>query len=212
MWGVHAVRHAIGQSFADAVDRSTKAIERAKKTGKFDARAFYDEKKIPTWFRYGAAGYVERYFKDTTTGIGGNPWWTRKWSIENLLSKGGLRPLKQLFEIGPDGIKPGDGAKLINELGLVVAFVMDGNCAPVTEKLKAVQALIKENKYEPTAEKADKGAKNDKSAGTEKAAAKPEKADKEKGDKEKKALKEAFAALEAEIIKNEAELRKFAGF
>lgn len=173
-WGVHSVRHAIGLSFAEALDPSPKAIESIKKTQKFDPKKFYEEKKMPRWFRYGAAAYVERYYNDTTVGIGGNTHWTKDWSVKNILSQGGLRPLKQIFEFNLKTDGGADATKLINESGLVLAFIFDGKCAPVTEKFKAVQDAIK--------------------AGVE-----------------KKVMVEHFKALEAEVTKNEAELRKFAG-
>ena len=173
-WGVHSVRHALGLSFAEALDPSPKTIESVKKTGKFDLKKFYEEKKFPRWFRYGAAAYVERYYNDTTVGIGGNMHWAKEWSVKNILSQGGLRPLKQLFEFNLRSEAAADATKLINESGLVTAFIVDGKCAAVTEKFKAVQEAIKAGK-------------------------------------DKKATAEAFTALEAEVIKNEAELRKFAG-
>jgi len=158
-WGVHNVRHAIGQSYAEALDPSSDAITAMLKTGRMDnsyAKKFYAEKKIPAWFRYGAAAYVERYYKDTTLGIGGNPTWTKEWSVANLLKAGGLRPLKQVFECK---IKPTDAvdtSKLINETGLVMAFIVDGNCAPVVEKHKALQAAFKNMKDRKTIDEANK--------------------------------------------------------
>lgn len=172
--GVHNVRHALGQSYAEALDPSPEALAMYKKNSRIDnafAKKFYSEKRIPTWFRYGAATYVERYYVEQ--GVK-NPTWTKTWSLENLLRAGGLRPLKQVLECR---VKPGDPAdvgKLFNETGLVVAFMMDGNCAPVVEKHKAFQEALK------TA-------------------------------KDRKPIDEAAKVLEAEILKNETELRKFAG-
>lgn len=176
-WGVQQTRHAIGQSFADALDPSTKAFESLKKSPRIDdsyRKKFYDEKRIPRWFRFGAAAYVERYYNDTTVGIGGNPQWAKKWSVESLLKVGGLRPIKQVLEFSLHTADPTDTGKLINESGLVMAFIMDGKCAPVVEKHKALQEALKSGK-------------------------------------DKKELAEVVKALEAEIIKNEVELRKFAG-
>ncbi len=176
-WGVHSVRHALGQSFAEALDRSSKTIEKNLKTPmKTNAfwDAFYAEKRIPEWFRYGAAAYAERYYRDNSVGIGGDPLWTRKWSIANIQSRGGLRQLKQIleFDLTVDGGP--DSEKLINESGLVMAFLLDGGNADLTEKLKAVQMAITTNK-------------------------------------DKKGTAEAVKALNADILKHEADLKKFAG-
>lgn len=148
-WGVHAVRHAIGQSFGEALDPSPKALETIKKNRRMDQKdikKYYEEKRVPRWFRYGAAAYVERYFTDTTVGIGGNKQWTREWSVKNILSQGGLRPYKQIFEFGLKSSGGQDATKLINESGLMIAFARDGGCEPVTAQLKAVQAVVKSGK------------------------------------------------------------------
>lgn len=178
-FGVHNIRHALGQSYAEAIDPSTETLAAfaKSKTKRIDEaynKKFYGEKRIPRWLRFGAAAYVERYYKDTTLGVGGNPNWTKEWSITNLLKDGGLRPIKQVLECNIKPSDPVDTRKLINETGLVVAFIMDGNCAPVLEKFKTLQAAFK-NMHE------------------------------------RKPIDEALKALEAEIVKNEAELRKFAG-
>jgi hypothetical protein len=176
-WGVHSVRHALGQSFGEALDLSPKTIERTKKTRMTSDQfweSFYDEKRVPRWFRYGAAAYAERYYRDNTVGIGGDPLWARKWSIQNIVTRGGLRPLKQLFEFKLTVDGGPDSTKLINEAGLVVAFALDGENAAVGDKLKKLQEAIA-------------------------------------GGKDKKTVGEAGKALEAELIKQEAELKKFAG-
>lgn len=151
-WGAHAVRSALGLAYADGVDPSTKTMDAAREAVKKKRnieRSFlkdYDEeKRLPEWFRAGAASYVERYFIDIFVGQGGNNHWARDWSVQNIVNKGGLRPLKQLLD--PKlSVEGGDAAKLMNELGLVMAFVLDGKCASVTEKLTALQAAIKANK------------------------------------------------------------------
>ncbi len=176
-WGVHSVRHALGQSFGEALDPSSKVLQRAKKTQMRPEQfwdAFYDEKLVPRWFRYGAATYAERYYRDNTVGIGGDPLWARKWSAKNIADRGGLRQLKQVFDFRLTLDEIPDSEKLINEAGLVVAYAMDGGNAAVGEKLKKFQAAV-------TARK------------------------------DKKSVAEAAKALEAEILKNEAELKKFGG-
>jgi hypothetical protein len=176
-FGPHAVRHAIGLSFGERMDPSPKAAAQLAKTGNADESyidKFYEEKRVPKWFRYGAAAYTERYFDDKTVATGGDRQWAKKWAVQNILAQGGLRPIKQILEFGLRLDQGTDGAKLISEAGLLVAFCVDGTCAPVKEKFKVAQEAIKSGK-------------------------------------DKKAVGEAFKALEAEIVKNDAELRKFAG-
>ncbi|MCY2959822.1 MAG: hypothetical protein NTY35_06615 [Planctomycetota bacterium] len=176
-WGVHSVRHALGLSFAEALDPSPKTIEKGRKSPmKGDAfwDSFYAEKRIPNWFRYGAAAYAERYYRDNTVGVGGDPLWARKWSVANIQSRGGLRQVKQILDFNLTVEGGPDSEKLINEAGLVVAYLLDGGNAGATEKLKKLQEALTTNK-------------------------------------DKKVLGEAQKALEAEILKNEAEIKKFAG-
>lgn len=176
-WGIHAARRALGLAFADALDPSVKALEKWKKTKKYERdylQEFHDEKRIPEWFRQGVASYVERYYIDVTVAVGGKTRWAREWSVENIVNKGGLRSLKQLMD-PKFMLKTGDDApKVTNELGLMIAFAVDGGCAPVTEKFKVVQEALKTNKN-------------------------------------KKEIGADLQALADEIMKQETELRKFAG-
>ncbi|MBK7878732.1 MAG: hypothetical protein IPJ77_23995 [Planctomycetes bacterium] len=151
-WGVHAVRSALGLAFADAIDPSIKTIDVVREVIKKKRnieRSFLDdfnkEKRLPEWFRTGAATYAERYFIDIFVGQGGNSHWARDWSVSNIVNKGGLRPLKQLLDAKLT-IEGGDAAKLMNEMGLVMAFIVDGKCASVTEKYKALQDALKSDK------------------------------------------------------------------
>ncbi|TDJ74335.1 MAG: hypothetical protein E2O39_05070 [Planctomycetota bacterium] len=151
-YGVCSVRHAVGLSFVEALDPSPKAIERALKIasharGKgplLDAAwvaVFLAEKRIPRWFRYGAASYVERYYHDNSVG-GGDPWWTRKWSTENITSSRGLDTLDTIFEFELDDAGR-ESKHLLNEVGLVVAFVLDGDCKPVQERHEILMETIR---------------------------------------------------------------------
>lgn len=144
-WALHSTRHALGQSFAEAMDPSPKAMEKLLKDGKFDPAAFWSEKRVPLWFRYGAACYAERYFRDPDTLAGGNSAWAIDWSVANLVKRGGLSPLKQIFEFEPEFEKADMSQKWFNEVGLVMYFMVDGKCAPVTAKLEAFQAALKTN-------------------------------------------------------------------
>jgi hypothetical protein len=146
-WGPHAARSALGLAYVDAIDPSPKTMEKVRKTKSFPKEAvkeYYDEKRLPEWFRVGAATYAERYFNDMTAAQGKADW-ARKWSVENIVAKGGLRPLKQLVE-KQVSFDLADVGKLMNEMGLVIAFAVDGKCAPVTEKLKALQETLKTDK------------------------------------------------------------------
>jgi hypothetical protein len=147
-FGEMFARHAAGQSFAEALDPSPKTLAKIQKSQLSAALGveFWAEKKIPEWFRFGAAAYVERYMLDNLVEAGGDPQWRFKWSVENLTNKGGLDPLDRIFEfkVSVDDI---DGSnKLINESGLLVAFVLDGKCPSVIEKHGALKEAIKSGK------------------------------------------------------------------
>lgn len=157
-YGICAVRHAVGLSFAEALDPSPNAVGRAQKKA---ARArggkapivdaswavkFQAEKRIPRWFRYGAASYVERYYYNADDIREGDAWFMRKWSIGDI--KGGfdgLEPLNTIFEF--DLERAGHKAThLLNEAGLLVAFVIDGDCGPVKRRHEIVVETIRNGK------------------------------------------------------------------
>jgi hypothetical protein len=137
-------RHAAGQSFGEHVDPSPKAIEKFETTpqSRFNAEEYYAEKQVPLWLRYGAASYVERYFADAFAGPGEDPLRLRTWSVENLARRGGLDPCATIFEMKLSPENP-DSEKLISEAGLLVAFMVDGDCAPVKEAHAALKAALK---------------------------------------------------------------------
>ena len=132
-FGANAARLALGLSFAEALDPSKKAVRAALARG--PGAGFHDayqaEKRIPAWLRFGAAVYAERFYRDTSVPPDGDEWWVRTWSIENLKNKGELRALKEIFafELNPEDRS--DAQKLQIEAGLVVAFLVDGDCGPV---------------------------------------------------------------------------------
>jgi len=140
------VRHAAGQSFIAEIDPSPEALQAATEKGSrgFEfAGAFWEEKLLPSWLRYGACAYVERYAPDRFVGPDGDPLWARKWSIKNLESKGGVDSLGEImsFRLSPDDSEK--AGKLINESGLVVAFILDGECKSVVkEHGKLIEAFI----------------------------------------------------------------------
>ncbi|MCZ6596035.1 MAG: hypothetical protein O7B99_00185 [Planctomycetota bacterium] len=135
LYGVHAARLAIGLSYADAVDPSPKTVRKALARGpkKRYREAYLAEKLLPAWLRSGGAVYAGRYFHDDRAGPDGDPWWTRKWSLDNLRNRGGLRSLGEVLAFRLDPADREDCQKLLLEAGLVVAFIVDGACAPVAE-------------------------------------------------------------------------------
>ncbi|HUR28417.1 MAG TPA: hypothetical protein VM509_09535, partial [Planctomycetota bacterium] len=134
LFGVYSARLAVGLSYVDALDPSPKAVKQALANGPqpgFEA-AYLAEKQLPAWLRWGGAVYAERFFFDELAKEGEDPWAVRKWSIENMTRGGAMRSLADIlaFKIDPDDR---DGArKLLIEAGLVVAFIVDGQCAPVS--------------------------------------------------------------------------------
>lgn len=146
-WGIHATRHALGQSFAEALDPSPKTMQELVESQRFSreefTESFWGEKRIPLWFRYGAAAYAERYFRDMNVGAGGNSAWAIEWSVQNITRRGGLTPLKQTFEYEPNVENAEQTQKWINETGLILYFLVEGKCAPVTAKLEAAQAALR---------------------------------------------------------------------
>jgi hypothetical protein len=145
-WGIPATRQALGQSFSEALDPSTKAVEKTKEAKNFDAKAFWEEKLVPTWFRYAAAGYAERYYVDLTVGVGGDSRYYIKWSIDSLLKRGGMLPIKEVLDFEPANDKADETQTWFNRAGLLMYFMLDGKCAPVTEKLVAFQTALKTGK------------------------------------------------------------------
>ncbi len=121
-------------------------MEKVKESQQFDPKSFWAEKRIPLWFRFGAAAYAERYFTDHTVKVGGNNRWAIEWSLQNLLTRGGMLPIAQVLEYEPSVDKLEDTQVWYNRIGLLMWFVVDGKCAPVTEKLVALQTALKSGK------------------------------------------------------------------
>lgn len=147
-FGRLAARHAAGQAFAQAIDPSPKAVEKAAKKPQrgMDLGAFYDEKLVPTWYRYGAAAYVERYFVDSLVASDGDPHWAKAWSVENLRKRGGLMPLSMFFGRKLDTTDEQAAARWINQCGLIMAFILDGGVEPVQKAHQQLTAAIKKRK------------------------------------------------------------------
>jgi hypothetical protein len=107
-----------------------------------DHAAFWSEKRLPRWFRYGVAAYVERYFRDENVGPEGDPWWARTWSIGNLKHAGGPPELDEIFACELDPNDPARSAVRISAAGLVVAFVLDGDWPPVQPSHSALTRAL----------------------------------------------------------------------
>ncbi len=134
LYGVHAARLAVGLSYVEALDPSPKAVRKALSAGPGSDHyaAYQAEKVLPAWLRWGGAVYAERYFEDTTVAPGNDErWWARNWSLENLRSRGGLRALDLILAFPLDPDDRDDSLKLLLEAGLLVAFIVDGDCDPV---------------------------------------------------------------------------------
>jgi hypothetical protein len=151
LYGVHSARLAVGLSYAEALDPSPKAVRAAREDGPgLDYYPSYTaEKKLPAWLRYGGAVYAERYFHDTTVGPEGDAWWTRKWSLDNLRQRGGLRPLSEVFAFPIDPDDRDGSIKLLIECGLLAAFMVDGGCAPVTEEHANLKRALVNGRLHP---------------------------------------------------------------
>jgi hypothetical protein len=88
---------------------------------------------------------------DTTVGVGGDANWRRTWSVGNIAGKGGLDPLDKIFACKLTVDDPTGSGKLINECGLLVAFVLDGKCTPVVNKHAAFKDALRTGKDIPKA-------------------------------------------------------------
>jgi len=149
-YGQHAIRHAAAQSYIDAIDPSWDIISRViEGSAQPQGTSFWDEKVIPLWMRFGGACYVERFFKDEDSTA--NQWWARDWAMANLRSAGGVRPFDQTFAFALDPADPGGSGKMITEAGLIMSFILDGECPPVIEAHQAFKAALKEGKDVSTA-------------------------------------------------------------
>lgn len=142
-FGQHSIRHAAALSFVEAIDPSWKALgDAALGTQAKSTAAFWAEKRIPRWLRYGAASYVERYFVDRTVKDGGNARWSRDWALASLRQDGGLRDVQKVFEFKLVLADAKGSTRLIHEAGLLVAYLLDGDDPQVQRAHQAfLQAL-----------------------------------------------------------------------
>lgn len=140
-YGLHAIRNAAAHSYMEVIDPSWDAVSVALSSSQaVQPQAFWGEKKIPLWLRYGLATYCDRFFKDPSHE---NPWWAREWALANLRGKGELRPLADIFAFNIDPNNIEDASKLLQETGLIVSFMLDGNIPDVIKKHQAFKAALK---------------------------------------------------------------------
>jgi len=160
LYGVHSARLAVGLSYVDALDPSPKAVRAALKDGPDGDHyeAYGAEKRLPAWLRCGGAVYAERYFRDTSVDEGGDPWWARSWSLENLRARGGLRDLDEVFAFRLDPEDREDGLRRLIEAGLVVSFIVDGGCEPVSEAHSELGRALVSGRLHPNHVEALEGA------------------------------------------------------
>ncbi len=127
-YGQHAVRHAATLAWLESVDPSWDTVAEMVTSGAlaFPDAAYWGEKRIPRWLRYGAAAYCERFFEDKSTPEGGDPLWARKWALENLRKGGDLDPIESILTLDLQTSDPEGSARLIHEAGLLVHYIRNG--------------------------------------------------------------------------------------
>ena len=145
-WAPMYVRYAAARALVEALDPSPKTMAAllSGAPGKDPLKAFWDEKVLPQWMHYGIAAYADGMFFDSSSN---DPERLRKFAIAHYIAnRGGMSQLDQIFELSLslDDI-PGSEKKIF-ESGLVVAFVLDGKCAPAIEKLMAFKDAWKSGK------------------------------------------------------------------
>lgn len=130
-WGPFWVRWAAAQSFVEALDPSWETVSELVSKGLSNpqtySKAYWSEKRIPRWLRFGAASYVERYLANPQAAEGADPWDLRSFAMDELRKNGGLRELPKVFafELTLQDI-PGS-RQLYSEAGLLVSFLLDGS-------------------------------------------------------------------------------------
>jgi len=143
-FGPYYVRNAAALSFIERLDPSPETIKKLAKTKELDVEGFFEEKKLPDWLRYGAATYAERYRPNRASGMEMDA--DRKWSISNIRGAGGLDPVSRIINLPLSADNQPASAKLLNEAGLLVAFMLDGDNLTVKEKHGAFKAAFQAGK------------------------------------------------------------------
>ncbi|MCY2959146.1 MAG: hypothetical protein NTY35_03190 [Planctomycetota bacterium] len=150
VWGPYWLRFAAAQSFVEGIDPSWAAVAQwIADGGRGDlatySGAFWTEKKIPRWLRYGAASYVERFMKNPEAAEGADPWTLRTFAFGEIKKAGGLHKLDDVFAFKLDIKDIPNSSRLYHEAGLLVAYMLDGAGADkeLPELHKALQAALK---------------------------------------------------------------------
>jgi hypothetical protein len=143
-WGPFAIRHAAAHSYLEAVDPSWNSISQAISASQpLQPQTFWGEKKIPVWMRFGLASYCEKFMRNYLAAEEGDPWEFRNWAIGQIRDANGPRPLPEIFAFNIDVNDALAAQSLLNEAGLVVAFILDGGCAEVVAAHEAFKAALK---------------------------------------------------------------------
>ena len=142
-WGPFAVRHAAAHVYAEALDPAREAvIDRERDPfGEFDAVSFWSRRSIPLWLRYGAASYVERFFVDDAVE---SPRQFRDWSLQELVGSDGFATgVREVLAFRPSAVETARSRTWLLEVGALVAFVLDGDVAPVVQAHSRFRAAVK---------------------------------------------------------------------
>lgn len=143
-YGQHAVRHAAALAWLEAVDPSWNAVSLmvTSPAGGFPDGAYWGEKRIPRWLRYGAAAYCERFFEDKNVAEGGDPLWARKWALENLAKGGRMDPVEEILALEFDTADAAGSVRRIHEAGLLVHYTLDGGDKKVTRAFETFREAL----------------------------------------------------------------------
>ncbi|MEM8711764.1 MAG: hypothetical protein AAGG01_12490 [Planctomycetota bacterium] len=150
-YGIHDARFAYGLSFVESIDPAFQAVNNALQDGEdeLNPNRFLPERfgshRLPMWFRWGAANYASRWFKDQQVGKGGNPKWAFEWSASNLRSQGGLASMDEIFEFRV-GLEVTNTASIVMSAGLLVAYLVDGDNPELSKLLTQAQTALEKGK------------------------------------------------------------------
>lgn len=107
---------------------------------------YFGEKRVRTWYAWGAATYLERFYVDPFVAHDGNPFWVREWSIGNIRRLGGLDPMSSVLGMTLSVETKEDtdqSAKWIAESGLLVAFIVDGKVPELEERHSELKQALR---------------------------------------------------------------------
>lgn len=159
LFGPLWLRFAAAQSYVDAIDPSWGAIGSFVASEMKDpmpafSTAFWNEKKVPRWLRWGAAMYVERFMKDPCPAAGVDEWAMRAGTFNDIKKLGGFRKLDDVFEFGLKLDDVPGSSRLYLEAGLVVAYLLDGTSGDkeLAEKHEAFRVALKSGSKADTAQ------------------------------------------------------------